>query len=114
MKPIRNLIFCPECHRSKMLFQSEKKALNCIRFNAEEIARSNPRGIAPKRVYYCIACGGWHLTSMSANPNSRTCSENVLSTYHDMCESLQRMNEANKLRKREARRNQQQELLLIA
>ena len=33
MKPTRNRIFCPQCKRPKMLFESQKKADNFIEFN---------------------------------------------------------------------------------
>ena len=61
MKPIKNRIFCIECRRAKMLFESKSKALNFIKFNADEI--KDESGIAPKRAYYCKSCGGWHVTS---------------------------------------------------
>lgn len=61
MKPTRNNVYCPECGRTKMLFDEEHKALNFIRFNSEEMQREN--GIAPTRAYFCIACCGWHVTS---------------------------------------------------
>lgn len=58
MKPIKNRVFCNECRRTKMLFESENKALNFLRFNA-----GNFEGTSPTRVYYCSACFGWHVTS---------------------------------------------------
>lgn len=60
MKP-KNRFFCSECHRRKLLFESEKKALNFIRFNADEIFKESGR--APNRAYYCDSCGGYHVTS---------------------------------------------------
>lgn len=61
MKPIKNRIFCIECQRPKMLFESKSKAANFIKFNADEIKSES--GVAPKRVYFCKSCGGWHVTS---------------------------------------------------
>lgn len=61
MRPVKNRIFCLECKRAKMLFDSKSKALNFIKFNSDEI--KNETGIAPTRVYYCKSCGGWHVTS---------------------------------------------------
>ncbi|MBP3668525.1 MAG: hypothetical protein J6J26_03010 [Bacteroides sp.] len=61
MRPIKNRMFCLECKRPKMLFESKGKALNFIKFNSDEIKNEN--GIAPTRVYYCKSCGGWHVTS---------------------------------------------------
>lgn len=60
MKP-KNRIFCMQCHRSKLLFETEKKAFNFIKFNADEIMEETGR--APNRVYYCSCCGGYHVTS---------------------------------------------------
>lgn len=45
-----------------MLFESEDKANNFIRFNSSEIMELN--GKAPNRSYYCRFCGGWHITSV--------------------------------------------------
>ena len=60
MKPIRNRIFCPQCKRPKMLFESQKKADNFIEFNKSEIEENNR--YAPCRSYYCPFCAGWHVT----------------------------------------------------
>ena len=61
MKPIKNRIFCIECQRPKILFESKNKALNFIKYNSDEIKEEN--GIAPIRTYLCKSCGGWHVTS---------------------------------------------------
>lgn len=61
MKPTKNHKFCIDCMRPKMLFSSEKKANRCIEMNGDEIYESSGR--RPIRAYYCIACGGWHITS---------------------------------------------------
>lgn len=60
MKPTKNRIFCNECQRPKMLFETEKKALLFMKFNNEEIAEENEK--VPSRAYFCEACAGWHLT----------------------------------------------------
>lgn len=72
MKPTKNRIFCIECGKPKMLFESESKAMNFIKFNSMEIEQTNGR--APVRAYYCSMCGGWHVTSQKvarANASSR-------------------------------------------
>ncbi len=61
MKPIKNRYYCNGCSRVKMLFKTEEKALNFIKYNSEEIF--NETGVAPIRAYYCQYCGGWHVTS---------------------------------------------------
>lgn len=78
MRPIKR-IYCRECGRSKLLFESEKKALTFIRFNADEIEVEN--GHKPVRAYYCECCGGWHTTSMKKRPYNLTRLENVIETY---------------------------------
>ena len=62
MKPTKNRVFCRDCERTKMLFETEKKAENFIVFNQEEIKEES--GIAPQRSYFCQFCGGWHVTSI--------------------------------------------------
>ena len=59
IKP-KDRIWCPVIRRSKLLFDSEKKAQNFIKFNAEDIKNSG--GVAPVRSYFCEVCGGWHVT----------------------------------------------------
>jgi len=58
----KSSIFCPQCHKNKMLFVSKAKADNFMFFNCEKIKEES--GYAPCRSYYCEACGGWHLTSI--------------------------------------------------
>ncbi|MEI6853294.1 MAG: hypothetical protein WCL06_10640 [Bacteroidota bacterium] len=60
MKPTKNKVFCNNCNRAKMLFETQKKAENFIRFNKDEIEAET--GIVPQRAYYCVFCGGWHIT----------------------------------------------------
>ena len=65
MKPTRNRIFCYGCRKQKMLFETQAKADNFIRYNSEGILEEN--GKAPVRSYYCEMCGGYHVTS---NPSA--------------------------------------------
>ena len=60
MKP-KNRVYCYGCQKSKMLFDTKKKADNFIQFNKEGILEEN--GKAPVRSYYCELCGGYHVTS---------------------------------------------------
>lgn len=64
MKPTKNQYYCPGCGKTKMLFESQKKADNFIRFNKDAFVEEGKK--APVRSYYCPVCGGWHVTS---NPN---------------------------------------------
>lgn len=61
MKPIKNRIYCVAANRPKMQFATEKKALNFIKFNSEEIRLE--KGYAPTRAYYCEFCCCWHVSS---------------------------------------------------
>lgn len=61
MKPTNNRIYCLSCRRPKMLFESEAKANNFIKFNRADILKESHR--APVRSYYCNLCGGYHVTS---------------------------------------------------
>lgn len=57
---LNSRVFCNECNRKKLLFETEGKARNFIKFNSDEIEHVN--GFAPNRTYYCESCGGWHVT----------------------------------------------------
>lgn len=59
MRPTKR-IYCADSGKQKMLFPSQEKAENFIRYNSEDIYEEN--GVAPVRAYYCQACGGWHVT----------------------------------------------------
>ncbi len=76
MKPTKNQYFCVDCNRPKMLFATKKKALRCIELNGDEIYENSGR--RPVRAYYCMACGGWHITS---NPEKRFINSRVESYF---------------------------------
>lgn len=67
MKPTKNIFFCVACKRPKILFETQAKADNFIRYNKDEIEDEN--GKAPVRSYFCNICGGWHVTS---NPSKES------------------------------------------
>lgn len=56
MKPTHR-IFCPDCGKQKMQFETERKAQTFLKWNASEI-----EGGENLRPYYCKACCAWHLT----------------------------------------------------
>ncbi len=56
-KPSKKRIFCPDCGKSKILFETEKEAQTFIKFNSEEI--ENGEKLRP---YYCPACCGYHVS----------------------------------------------------
>jgi hypothetical protein len=78
MKPKNNKVFCLDCERPKMLFETQKKAENFIKFNSTEIESEN--GYGPKRAYLCSFCGGWHITSMDRFAGKSE-KENMLESY---------------------------------
>lgn len=85
MKPTKNRVFCPECRRTKMLFETEEKAERFIKFNKAEMGE-----YCPVRAYYCVACGGWHTTSHEDYKPGRLDSENIVSAYkQDMDNQLE-------------------------
>ncbi len=62
MKPTNNRVYCIGCKRPKMLFETQTKADNFIKFNRDAIASSSEK--VPTRSYYCSFCCGWHVTSV--------------------------------------------------
>ena len=76
MKPTKNKVFCIDCGRTKQLFESEKKANNFIKFNSEEILEQGEK--TPVRSYYCLSCGGWHVTSKTTTYDAPTRSERII------------------------------------
>ena len=91
MKPTKNHKFCIDCMRPKMLFSSEKKALRCIEMNGEEIF--NQSGRRPLRAYYCIACGGWHITSKELRPDFYSPVERYFMKQDEMKRALKKLSE---------------------
>ncbi len=76
MKPTKNRIFCKACGRTKMLFETEKKAQLFMKFNNEEIASENDT--VPARAYFCELCGGWHLTHFATVPKGASRTEQMI------------------------------------
>lgn len=81
MKP-KHTVYCHECGRNKILFETQKKADNFIKFNSDTIKQENGR--KPVRSYYCVTCGGYHVTS---KPQSKAYkydnfSDKVISDYY--------------------------------
>lgn len=91
MKPTKSRIFCREAQRSKMLFESEKKAENFMQYNSKEIL--NESGYAPVRSYHCIACDGWHLTSRREDLNLPSKTELVLEAYKEVTDGKDKAKE---------------------
>ncbi len=101
MKPTKNRIYCRDCGRVKMLFESEKAANTFMKFNSEEIAELN--GHAPIQSYFCIACNGWHVTSHPEEKYAVSRTERVLDSYKVFKEKQVKNREALVIRNREMR-----------
>ena len=83
MSKPKHTVFCPECGRSKILFETEKKANLFLQYNSDDIAHSNRYGKKPVRSYYCKVCGGWHVTSVKENLyQDYSLTDRVVSSYH--------------------------------
>jgi len=78
------MVYCRETRRQKILFESESKADNFIKFNADEIRESS--GYAPVRSYYCISCGGWHVTHLPEFRLEKTVSEIMTDKINEITE----------------------------
>lgn len=91
MKPSKNNVFCPECGKTKMLFESEAKALNFIKFNKDEMEAEGR--YVPRRAYWCACCAGYHLTSRMYHTDSIASTGAVVEQYR---EERRRMLEAKK------------------
>ena len=68
---------CPDCQKAKMLFESEKKAKNFIKWNGENIDTHG----GELRPYYCPACCGWHITHKPHNEVYDHMTDNLIGAY---------------------------------
>ena len=93
-----NLILCPDCGRPKQQFETEKKALNFIRWNSMNMTY----GGETMRAYYCPSCCCWHVTHQQQKEHYDTKTENLLSAY-------ERMRKAKTIRKAKAPKAQKPE-----
>lgn len=77
-KPKNNRVMCPDCGRAKMLFDSERKAKDFIKWNGGDI---NTHG-GELRPYYCPACCGWHITSKPYEESYDHRTENLIGAFN--------------------------------
>ena len=54
----KNRVWCPDCGKPKMRFETEKKAENFIKWNGDNLEENN----GTLRAYYCPACCCWHIS----------------------------------------------------
>ena len=81
MKPTKNRIFCKDCNKLKIFFETENKANLFIKFNANEIEENS--GYKPERSYFCSYCCGWHVTSKREAYNIKSKTDVILSKYNE-------------------------------
>lgn len=86
MKPTKNSHFCIDCNRRKMVFSSREKAERFIAYNADEIYEETGR--RPIRAYFCVACGGWHVTSHEARPEKSSFVERYFAEKAELIELM--------------------------
>lgn len=70
MKPTKNRYYCPGAGKDKIHFQSYQEAQRFLYYNAE--AATDAFGRKPCRVYYCHACGSYHVTSQVVGRHLRS------------------------------------------
>lgn len=75
-KPTKNRVMCPECGRAKMLFETETKAKNFIKFNGNDFTHQNEL-----RTYFCPACGGYHISSKEYKKSYDSTTDNLIRAY---------------------------------
>lgn len=68
---------CPDCHRPKMLFETERKAQDFIRWNGD----SMEYGSETLRAYYCPSCCGWHISHHEHKERYDRQTDNMLEAY---------------------------------
>ena len=82
MKPTNNRVYCIGCKHPKMLFETQTKADNFIKFSRDEIASSSEK--VPTRSYYCSFCCGWHVTSVEDEGKAEANDKRDENTWHQI------------------------------
>lgn len=77
MKP-KHRVMCPDCFRPKMQFKTEKKALNFIKWNGDDLEYGGDR----LRAYYCPACCAWHISCHAHTEDYDRRTERLIASYH--------------------------------
>lgn len=73
----KNRIMCPDCGKQKMLFESESKANNFIKFNKSKIKNGDKL-----RSYYCTACCAWHISHVAFLKEMNERTNKLIETYN--------------------------------
>lgn len=73
----KNRIYCPECGKKKILFETETKAKNFIKFNKNEIENGDDL-----RPYWCVACCGYHISHKKHKKYYDNITSRVIKAYN--------------------------------
>ena len=79
MKPSKNRVMCPDCGRQKMLFETERKANDFIKWNGDDLYV--PEG-CELRAYYCPSCCGYHISHHEHRESYDKRTDNLLNAYN--------------------------------
>ena len=79
MSKPKNRIMCPDCGKQKILFESESKANNFIKWNKNDIENGDKL-----RVYYCSACCGWHISHQKYHKDMEGRTDKMIKAYNDL------------------------------
>ena len=77
MSKPQNRIMCPDCGKQKILFESETKANNFIKWNKDEIENGDKL-----RAYYCPACCGWHISHQKFHKDMEGRTDKLIEIYN--------------------------------
>lgn len=80
----KNRVMCPDCGKQKMLFETEKKAENFIKWNGDKLDTTHNM----LRAYYCPACCGWHISHKCYRESYDTHTDNMIQAYREQKKSL--------------------------
>lgn len=78
---------CPDCGRPKMLFETERKANDFIRWNGDEIDTHGGQ----LRAYYCPSCCGWHISHYRYHESYGHRTENLIGAYERTKKSMDKI-----------------------
>lgn len=79
MSKPKNRIMCPDCGKQKILFESESKANNFIKWNKDDIENGEKL-----RAYYCSACCGWHISHQKYHKDMEGRTDKMINAYNDL------------------------------
>ena len=75
----KNRVMCPDCGKQKMLFETEKKAENFIKWNGDKLDTTHN----VLRAYYCPACCGWHISHKHYRESYDSHTDNMIQAYRE-------------------------------